>query len=207
MYNILIVDDQESSRKFIQYGLMGNAQYKVVGALADATETESFCRNHKVDLILMDIQTDGKETGLQSAKKVKAYDKRIKIIIVTFFVEQELINIAKKIGCEGFWYKDHSTTSISDVIDKVIDGEIIYPGELPVIMIGYAKSSDFTKQELAVLKLLVNGASRHTIGEKLDIKQNTVDYHIKNLKSKTGYESLLKLAVDVSSKKFMIADE
>ncbi len=207
MYNILIVDDQESSRKFMQYELAGNDKYKVIGALADATEAESFCRNHKVDLILMDIQTNGQETGLQSSKKVKAYDKKIKIVIVTFFVEQEHINIAKKIGCEGFWYKDHSTMAVSEVIDKVMDGQIIYPEETPVVMIGCAKSSEFTKQELAVLKLLVNGASRHAISEKLDIKENTVDYHIKNLKSKTGYESILKLAVDVSSKKFMIADE
>lgn len=207
MYNILIVDDQESSRQFMQYALASNEQYKVIGALADSTEAESFCRTHKVDLILMDIQTNGQETGLQSAKKVKAYNKNIKIIIVTFYVEQEHIKIAKKIGCEGFWYKDHSTITLSEVIDEVLQGSIIYPGKLPVIMIGCAKSSDFTKQELAVLKLLVNGASRLTISEKLDIQKNTVDYHIKNLKSKTGYDSLLKLAVDVSSKKFMIAEE
>ncbi len=125
MYNVLIVDDQESSRQFMQYAVASNNKYVVVGALTDATKAESFCRNHKVDLILMDIQTDGKETGLQSSRQVKAYDKNIKIIIVTFFVEQEHINIAKKIGCEGFWYKDHSTIPISNVLDKVINGETV----------------------------------------------------------------------------------
>ncbi len=207
MYNILIVDDQESSRQFMKYAVIHDGKYSVVGMLSDATQAENFCKTHKVDLILMDIQTDGKETGLQSARQVKSYDKNIKIMIVTFFVEQEHINIAKKIGCEGFWYKDHSTTTISEVLEKIMAGDTVYPDELPVIMIGRAKSSEFTKQELAVLKLIINGASHGVISEKLGIKINTVDYHIRNLKAKTGYDSILKLAIDVSSKRFMISEK
>ena len=207
MYNILIVDDQESSRQFMQYALASNEQYKVIGALADSTEAESFCRTHKVDLILMDIQTNGQETGLQSAKKVKAYNKNIKIIIVTFMVQSEHIELAKAIGCEGFWYKDHGTTTLLEVMDKVMAGETVYPDELPTITIGLAKASDFTKQELAVLQMKVNGYSHQEICEKLYIARSTLNYHIANLKGKTGYENILKLAIDVSMKKFMIAED
>ena len=67
-------------------------------------------------------------------------------------------------------------------------------------------ASDFTKQELAVLQMKVNGYSHQEICEKLHITRSTLNYHIANLKGKTGYENILKLAIDVSMKKFMIAE-
>ncbi len=207
MYKVLIVDDQKSSRELMRYVISDSKQYEIVGTLEDASSAACFCRANRVDLIFMDIHTGGRETGIQSAKKVKAYNSNIKIIIVTFMVQQEHIEMARAAGCEGFWYKDHGTTSLLEVMDKVMAGEMVYPDKLPVVTIGLAKASEFTKQELTVLQMKVNGYSHQEICEKLNIKRSTVDYHIRNLKEKTGYDNILKLAIDVSMKKFMIADQ
>lgn len=207
MYKVLIVDDQKSSRELMRYVISDSDGYEIIGTLEDASIAESFCRENSVDLIFMDIYTGGRETGIQSAKKVKAYNPNIKIIIVTFMVQQGHIELARDAGCEGFWYKDHSTNTLLEVMDKVMAGDIIYPDALPTITIGLAKASDFTKQELTVLQMKVNGYSHQEICDKLCITRSTLNYHIANLKSKTGYENILKLAIDVSMKKFMIAEE
>ncbi len=206
MFNVLIVDDQKSSRELMQYIVSESDKYTLVGALESASKAESFCKNNKVDVILMDIYTDGKENGISSAKQVKAYNPKIKIIIVTFLVQKEHIENAKAIGCEGFWYKDHSTQKLLLVIDEVMSGKTIYPDKLPIVKIGLAKASDFTKQELHVLQLKVNGCSHTETCEILGITRSTLNYHISNLKGKTGYDNLLKLAIDVSMKKFIISD-
>ena len=207
MYKVLVVDDQKSSRELMRYVISDSDSYEIIGTLEDASIAESFCRENRVDLIFMDIYTAGRETGIQSAKKIKAYNPNIKIIIVTFMVQQGHIEMARDVGCEGFWYKDHSTTTLLEVMNKVMAGDIIYPDKLPIITIGLAKASDFTKQELTVLQMKVNGYSHQEICDKLYITRSTLNYHIANLKSKTGYENILKLAIDVSMKKFMIAEE
>ena len=207
MYNVLIVDDQKSSRELLQYVIADSDKYKLIGSLEDSEKSNEFCLNNNVDLVLMDIHTAGRENGIKNAKIIKSNKPNIKIIIVTFMVQQEHIDKARAAGCEGFWYKDHSSVKLLEVMDKVMEGEKIYPDKLPVITIGFAKASDFTKQELIVLKLKVNGYSNTEICEQLSIARSTLNYHISNLKSKTGYDNILKLAIDVSMKKFMIADE
>ncbi len=155
----------------------------------------------------MDIHTSGKENGLDSAKKIKNFNPEIKIIIVTYLVQQEHLNKAREIGCEGFWYKDHSPQKLIEVMDEVMSGGIIYPDKSPVLAIGCAKSSDFTKQELQVLQLKVNGYSHNETCEILGIARSTLNFHISNLKGKTGYDNLLKLAIDVATKKFIVAED
>ncbi len=207
MYNVLIIDDQKSSRELMRYVVLESNDYKLVGSLEDAEKALEFCKETKVDLILMDIYTAGKENGIKAANMVKRHKSDIKIIIVTFMVQQEHIEKARKIGCEGFWYKDYSTIKLLEVMDRVMNGEFVYPDKLPVIKIGLANASEFTKQELKVLQHKVNGYSHSETCEMLGITRSTLNYHISNLKDKTGYSNLLKLAIDVSMKKFIISEE
>ncbi len=207
MYNILIVDDQKSSRELMHYIISENNDYRLIGSLVDAQKAPDFCKINKVDLVLMDIHTAGHENGIESAKIIKEANPATKVIIVTFLVRQEHIDKARAAGCEGFWYKDHSNCRLLDVIQNVMKGEKVYPDKLPVITIGLAHASEFTKQELKVLQLKVNGYSHTEICNQLNITRSTLNYHIANLKGKTGYDNILKLAIDVSMKKFMIADE
>ncbi len=207
MYNVLIVDDQKSSRELMNYIVKESSNYKLVGALENMELVNSFCKESMVDIILMDIYAEGKELGLQMAEKVKQSNRNIKIIIVTFAIQVEHIAKARSIGCEGFWYKDYGKIKLLEVMDRVMNGEEVYPDKLPVVNIGHAKSSEFTKQELNVLQLKVNGYTHLETCEKLGITRSTLNYHISNLKDKTGYSNLLKLAIDVSAKKFIIAEE
>ncbi len=207
MYHVLIVDDQRSSRELMKYVVSESPKYKLVGTLSDADESYAFCENNHVNLVLMDIHTAGKENGLKCAERIKIDFPCVKIIMVTFMVLHEHITIAQQVGCEGFWYKDHTATELIDVMDIAMSGKLFYPDELPVLNIGLAKTSEFTKQELAVLKLIVNGYGQLEICKSLNITRSTLNYHTANLKSKTGYDNLLKLAVDISSKKFIISSE
>lgn len=207
MYNVLIVDDQKSSRELLKYNVLEDEKYNIVGELEDASKAQKFCENKKVDLILMDIYTAGKENGIKNACNIKINIPNIKIIIVTYMVNPEHINEAKKNNIEGFWFKDYGDKTLLDVMDYVMDGKNIYPDKSIAVKIGEANIEDFTKQEINVLKLKVNGYSNAETCKKLKITKSTLDFHISNLKSKTGYDNMLKLTIEVAMKKFIIADE
>lgn len=207
MYNVLIVDDQKSSRELMRYIISESKNYTLVGSIENAQEAKDFIDNKRVDLVLMDIHTGGKENGIDCSKKIKEVHPNVKIIIVTFMVQQAHIEEARNAGCEGFWYKDHSATKLIEVMDSVMSGISIYPDKLPVITVGKAKTTDFTKKETTILSLKVNGYANAEICEKLSISRSTLNFHLNNLKVKSGYDSILKLVIDVSMKKFVLADD
>ncbi len=206
MYKLLIVDDQKSSRDLMAYAAGETGNYTLVGSLDNAEKALLFCQQNQVDLILMDIYTGKKENGIQIAHTIKQNYPQIKVIIVTYMVQTEYIEAAQAACCEGFWYKDHSHQRLIEVMEEVMAGQTVYPDSLPVVMVGMAKSSEFTKQELKVLQAKVNGYSNAETCQKLGITLSTLNYHIGNLKSKTGYDNLLQLTADVVMQRFIIAD-
>ncbi len=209
MYNVLIVDDQISSQDFMKYAILrGNDKFHLQATLTDADGVSTYMRKSKshVDLILMDIHTNNKVNGIKVARELKKVFPQLKVIILTFLVEEKHIQEAKEAGCDAFFYKDYAQEDLLDVMNKVMLGENVFPSNIPVITIGRAKSSDFTKQELRVLKAKVSGYSNAEICSQLRIKPPTLDTHIRNLKYKTGYENMLLLVSDVASKRFIIAE-
>ncbi len=208
MYKVMIVDDQSSSQGLMKYAISrGGDRYILTKTFFDADKVLNELRFEQVDLILLDIYTEGKENGIKVARAIKKQYPEIKIIILTFVLQKRHIEEAREIGCEAFWYKDHADLDLLDVMDKVMNGELYYPQSQPVVTIGMAKTSDFTKKELEILQAKINGYSSDEICEMLNIKLRTLNTHISNIKNKTGYNSLLKLVADVSAKKFIITEE
>ncbi len=208
MYNVMISDDQKSSQALMKYAILaGQDRYTLVKAVNDADDVINELRNIHIDLLLLDIYTKGRENGIDTARAVRRLYPKIKIIILTYALQEKHIKQAEEIGCEGFWYKDHSDFDLLDVMDNVMAGERHYPLEHPVVVIGTAKSTDFTAKELQILKAKIDGYSTDEICARLNIKLPTLKTHMANIRNKTGYTSLVKLIADIVAKKFIIADE
>lgn len=207
MTNVLIVDDQRSARKLLEDAVAAAPdRYQVVETIANALMAEMYCMQGNVDLVLMDVYTAHRENGISAAAQIKKYYPEIKVIIVTSMPENSFIEKSKEAGCESFWYKDIGDDELLDVMDRTMAGESVYPEASPVLEIGLAKSDEFTQQELNIIREKVNGYSGKEICEHLGIKKATLDYHMNNILSKTGYSSALKLVSDVSSQRFIIRD-
>ena len=106
----------------------------------------------------------------------------------------------------SFWYKDTSCEELLAVMDRTMNGENVYPDAPPAVMIGTAKSCEFTQAEINVLRLVVEGKSYKKIAEELFISPETVKWHIGNMLQKTNFDSKTKLAVAVTKKNLIIND-
>lgn len=206
MINVLIVEDQRMTRQMLENAVSKGEDYYLVGSIENAGMAEMFCMRGSVDLILMDVYTAHRESGLEAAAKIKKHYPEIKIIIVTSMPEHSFIEKAKKAGCESFWYKDIGEDNLLEVMDRTMAGESVYPDAPPVLQIGQAQSIEFTPRELDVLREKVNGYSNQEICRRLDIKKSTLDYHVNNILSKSGYTNVLRLSMDVVEQKFIIPD-
>lgn len=160
-----------------------------------------------VDLILMDVVTENGESGLVAAEKIKKKFPNIKIIIVTSMPECSYIKRAKKIGVEGFWYKEINEQPILSIMEKVINGEIVYPEHLQPVKVGLALSNEFTEKELIILRLILGGYSNVEIAQKLGVSPGVIKNHVANMLLKTGFRSRTQLAVRARETGLVILDK
>ena len=92
-----------------------------------------------------------------------------------------------------------------EVVRRTMAGERLFPDAPPAANIGLAKSNEFTKTELRVLRHLMRGLSYTRIATEMGVEPSTVKFHVANMLQKTGLENKLQLALAVSEVK-MIAD-
>lgn len=193
--NVMIVEDQAMPRQLFEAIVKSDERLNLVVSIDNADIADVCCVRHGVDLVLMDVVTKNGASGLIAAERIKKADKKVKIIVVTSMPEYSFVARAKKIGVEGFWYKDFSKEPVLSLIKRVIDGEIVYPDEKPKVTIGLADSSEFTERELEILREVTGGFTNAEIAEKFGISEKRVRNHVANMLDKTGFRSRTELAV------------
>ena len=204
MINVLIVEDSKITRNTIERQLSSQGEYSIKASIENAANAEIACLSGNIDLVLMDVCTADGESGLLAAKSIKLNYPKIKIIIMTSMPEHSFIKKAKDYGCDSFWYKEYGNTDLLDICSRTMNGESVWPTELPVIPVGCTDSTELTEKEYEIIKNLSLGLKYEEIADEMGITVNTVKYHIKNLLQKTGYRNTVQLAVNVIDKRLIL---
>lgn len=192
---VMIVDDQSISRHLFELYIQNSDKFEVTFSIESAGVADVYLLKNKVDLILMDILMNDGSNGLDAAEKIKKQYPDVKIVAVTSMPEYSWMKRAREIGVESFWYKEADETSILEVMERTMKGESVYPDKAPTVKLGLADSSEFTERELEVLRIITTGAHNSKIAEILNISEHTVKSHVRNMLSKTGFESRTELAI------------
>ena len=193
---VLIIDDQNVARGFFEMYVKMSDGYELSGSLSVAEHALSYCAVHPVDLIIMDVMMKYGLDGLTVAKRIKEKYPEIKVILTTSMAESEWEQEARDAGIESFWYKEYSEEPLTEVMDRTMAGESVYPGETPSPRFGDTEKARLSARELDVLRELTTSCTNEEIAERLGISVNTVRRHIQNMINKTGYESRTALAVN-----------
>ena len=195
MVRVLIVEDDPMARTLFELYLKHSGRYELAAAIESASMAELYCLKNPVNLIIMDVCTALKASGLTAAAKIKKNSPGIRIVLVTSQPECDFIDRARLGGVDSFWYKDPSEDILLEIMDRTMAGESIYPDTTPMLKLGMASSIEFTPRELEVLRELTSGDTDDIIAERLHLSVHTVKKHIKNMFQKTGFTSRTQLAV------------
>ena len=202
---VMIVEDQPMIRSLLESYFPPEDGHRIVASVPGAKQAVEICRVSAVDLVLMDVQTQHRENGLTAVREIKAMRPEIKIIIVTSLIDAAVLEGAKAAGADSLWYKDSAKNRLMEAVEQTMAGEHVFPDAPPPVQIGMAKSTEFTKTELRVLRYLLRGLSYTRIASEMGVEMSTVKFHVANMLQKTGLENKLQLALAVSEVK-MIAD-
>lgn len=203
MINVMIVEDQKMIRSLLEGCVNRDSSLSLAASVAAASQAPEICDTKQIDLIFMDVQTEHRENGLTAVKIIKQKYPDIKIIVITSLVDIDVLKKAKQYGADSLWYKEFYDEALTDIVKRTMNGEHIFPDAPPVVEIGTAKSTEFTKTELIVLRYLVRGLSYGKIAKEMGIEVTTVKYHVTNMLQKTNFENKLQLALAVSNEKLI----
>ena len=205
-YHVVVVDDQFVSRSFFEIQVEMSKDFGLAASLASAEQAIAFCMEHPVDLVIMDVMMRVGLDGLTCAKAIHQNNPHVKIILTTSTAEAQWIDEAREAGIESFWFKEYSDVPLTQVMDRTMAGESVYPGDPPKVPFGNVTREELTERELEVLRELTASLTNEEIAEKLSISTNTVKRHLQNILEKTGFENRLQLAMNAKSLGLVVHD-
>ena len=197
MNKVLIVDDHESVCDSLERKLKDSGDFRVVGRLANAGHAEIYCKKLKPDLVFMDVCTEGGASGLDAIKVLKDKFPEIKIIAMSGFDEITYARRAEEFGAHAFVYKSQSLNCFVQTARLVMQGSIYFPEARKISIPD--KESPLTPREIQILRLLCKHMTNEEIAAVLNISENTVKFHKKNMLEKTGFANCVDLAFHVIS--------
>ncbi|MBE9463270.1 sigma 54-interacting transcriptional regulator [Dyadobacter subterraneus] len=111
---VLIVEDEFIVANDLRV-ILKQAGYRVSGIAASVEEAEEMLQKNKPDLVLVDIRLDGKQSGIDFAKKLKA--ENIAFVYISANSSQEILEEAKATDPYGFIVKPFREKDLLVTID------------------------------------------------------------------------------------------
>ncbi|MBD8497072.1 MULTISPECIES: response regulator [Paenibacillus] len=115
---ILIVDDAAFMRMMIRDILTKNG-YDVVGEAADGAQAIEKYKEHKPDLITMDI-TMPEMDGITALKEIRKMDPSAKVIMCSAMGQQAMVIDAIQAGAKDFIVKPFQADRVIEAIKKTL---------------------------------------------------------------------------------------
>ena len=203
MINTILVEDDLYIQKHFAERLKSNDVFRLVGVYRDAFDAERNC-NSSIQLILMDVQTQHKHSGLAAAERIKKAFPNIKIVIVTSLVDPEVLAKAKTGAANSLWYKDHGTDELLDVINRTLGGENVFPNTSPAVEMEGTMSDTFSPRQLDILRWYIRGLTYQEIADKFGISKNGVRWNLDDMVEKGGFPNREALVATAIENKLMV---
>ncbi|MEJ7848779.1 MAG: response regulator transcription factor [Pyrinomonadaceae bacterium] len=113
-------------------------------------------------------------------------DAKAKLIVLAEHAGDSEISRSLKRGALGYICNDISPDDLVTAIKTVAKGKKYIPEEIAQILSENIGREEMTKSEQIVLRMIVGGMSNKEIGFALDVTENTVKTHVKNIFDKIG---------------------
>lgn len=190
---VLIVDDHHMLRSGLRQFIDTFDDLVLAGEARNGAEAVQQCLVDPPDVILMDMVMPVMD-GMEATRQILQKNPEMKIIFLTSFQEQDLVEQALQSGAKGYLLKNASAEDLANAIRSAHAGRSTLAPEAVDALIRATRQkntlgSDLSDRERQVLTLLVEGDSNAQIAEKLSISTATVKYHVGGIFSKLGVNS------------------
>ena len=180
---VLIVDDHPMIRAGLTATIDPEADMTVVASASTGKEGLERYRQHQPDVMLIDLKMP-EMGGVEAIRKIRAEFPAAKIIVVSTYQGDEDIYRALEAGAVTYLLKDTLAEKMIGVIREVAEGGRPIPPEIAQQLTSRMFQTALTPREIEVLHLVAKGKRNKEIAADLEISDETVQGHVKNILAK-----------------------
>jgi len=189
---IMLVDDHPVVRSGLGAFLSALPDVELVGEAENGDEAVVRCGLLKPDVVLMDLMMHGTD-GVTATRRIREKYPSVRVIALTSFQEDALVQNALEAGAMGYLMKNTSARELAAAIRSAYQGKMTLAPEAAAALVHahtHAREMDeLTEREREVLKLMVDGLNNSQIAERLVVSLSTVKFHIGNILMKLRVEN------------------
>ncbi len=196
MIRIVVADDQELVRTGFALILGSDPDIEVVAEAADGREAVAAVREHRPDLVLMDIRMPELD-GIEATRLITggATTAGTRVLVVTTFDGDEYVVEALRAGASGFLLKDTAPADLIHAVTVVAAGDGLLAPAITLRLIDRFVRVEppssaavvlppLTQREHEVLVSVAQGLSNAEIADRLVVSYSTVKTHVSHLLTK-----------------------
>ena len=201
---VLVADDQDLVREGFAL-ILERAGFDVVGQARDGVEAVDLSREHRPDVVLMDVRMPRLD-GIGATRTVVREVPDTKVLVLTTFDLDEYVADAVRAGASGFLLKDVSPDDLVHAVRVVARGEsMVAPAVARRLLERFSRQPSggatdplwdrLSDRERAVAVEVAQGRSNTEIAASLFLSEATVKTYVSRLFSKLDVRDRVQLVV------------
>ncbi len=202
---VLLADDQRLVRAGFRQ-ILTSEGFEVVGEAGDGREAVELARQHRPDVVLMDVRMPNLD-GIEATRRILADPEPwTRVLVLTTFDLDEYVYEALRAGASGFLLKDAPEDQLAAAIRVVADGGSLFAPSVTARLIAeFAQRArrqepppeldELTPRELEVLRLIARGLSNEEIAAELVVSEHTARTHVSRILSKLDLRDRVQAVV------------
>lgn len=198
MIKVLVADDHAVVRKGLRQILAETPDILVDGEASTAPDVLRLVREHRWDVVVLDINLPG-GSGIELLADIRKEKPELPVLILTVYSEEQYAVRAIKAGAAGFLTKESAPDKLIEAVRKVAGGGRYVSAELAEtlasVLAGERKGAPheaLSDRELEVMKRIGAGKTVSQIADELGLSVKTVSTHrtrlLKKMDMKTNAE-------------------
>lgn len=201
--SVLIADDHTLFRKGMSMMVKSFREVKSVKDVENGQAALKILKKEKVDILLLDLEMPVLD-GWQTARKVVVRHPDTHIIMVSMHDSLTIISDLIEIGVHSYLLKNADPEEVQKAIVSVMNNDFYYNQLVSKALLQKVKKDgiqkpiffekhQLTKREMQILEMICQEMTMKEIGSKLDISEQTIQTHRKNLMRKVEAKNAVGL--------------
>jgi DNA-binding NarL/FixJ family response regulator len=196
--SVIIADDHTLFINGLSMLLQNEPDIEIMNIAANGKEVLGLLHTHTPTLVLLDINMPG-INGFEVLKRIKAYYPKIKVVMLSTYNEEHLIEKAKATGADGYLFKNAEKEELLKVMREVAQGQQCFPYKPPVVNSTFDDTDPFlkqfqlTKREAELLQFIKQNYTNQQMANHLHLSIYTVETHRKNIMQKLNLKNPVEL--------------